>query len=267
MFPSFLKSLAVVCLMAATAFAQSSDYTPPIVQPLPATPNDTPVEAGQNSWGKAAAGDNQVGQDYFQGQPCNDCELQQASVRGRKYYNLFGGTNLLDQVNGTTVTPEPFSLDFNEGFLLGISSGRYLNACTRVELEGVWRNNTVDTLVINNAATPVAGRVNNYSSMINLYREFGSGKLRPYIGAGLGMAFVKGDFLINGAPGRVDDYEFAYQGIAGLSFWQTSSREFFAEYRYFANTDSDLTDGTGVLISDDFSYKSHGLIFGVRFRF
>ncbi len=263
MFPSFIKSLAVVCLMASAAVAQTLDY-PPIIQPLPAAPGDT----NQPKVGKKelAPGETAVGQDYFKNQ-CNDCQVQQGSYRGRKYINLFGGTNLIDQINGVTVTPEPFNMDFNEGFLLGASMGRYLNPCTRVEIEGVWRNNTVEDLVLNNVATPFVGRVNNYASMLNIYREFGRGAVRPYIGAGIGFSFVKGDFLINGAAAEVDDYEFAYQGIAGINFWQTDRREFFAEYRYFANTDSDLVDGGGVLISDDFDYKSHNFTFGVRFKF
>ena len=263
MFPSFLKSLAVVGVMTAAAIAQNSDYTPPIVQPLPAAPGqpgsgDTRVKPGETA----------VGQDYFQGK-CNECELQQKSNCGsEKYFSLFGGLNLLQDVNGTNVTPPaPFTMDFDEGFVLGIARGRYLNQCTRVELEGVWRNNTDDTLVTGGVATPFAGRVNNYASMLNLYREFGQGSIRPYVGAGIGLAFVKGDFLINGVAAEVDDFEFAYQGIVGINFWQNQKREFFAEYRYFANTDSDLVNAGGVLISDDFSYRSHNFTFGVRFRF
>ena len=159
-------------------------------------------------------------------------------------------------MHGVDLGPS-LAFDFNDGFLLGMASGRYFCQNARIEIEGSWRNNT--------AMPPAAwGRVNNLATMLNVYRDFGNGNIKPYIGGGIGIALVKGEWSFGTAIYDVDDYAFAFQGIAGVSVEQSNNRDLFVEYRFYGNTPVDVTVNGNP--AGEFTYLSHAMVFGIRFN-
>ena len=198
-----------------------------------------------------------VGLSFFN-RGCNDCQQDcSCCCQPCKYRSIFGGLTLLEDLPNLLTNGN--NVGFNDGFVVGMASGRYLNANTRVELEGSWRNNTVET------GPTTFGRINNYATMANIYRDFGNGQIKPYIGGGIGFSLVKAEMTVLGTPFEIDDYAFAYQGIAGVSFQQASNRDLFVEYRFFGNTVTDVLDAVGTDVGD-FTYLSHNLVFGLRFN-
>ena len=199
-----------------------------------------------------------LGQSFFGGGNCqDDCCGCSCCCRPCKYVSFFGGvTTLHDTVSLVTTAPQPIEL--NKGFVFGMASGCYLNANTRVEMEGSWRNNTftVDPFTY--------GRLNNYSTMFNMLRDFGNGRLKPYVGGGIGFSLVKGEFFVVGTPYEIDDYAFSYQGIAGFSYQVASNRDVFVDYRFLGNTTVDIINMG--MDAGDFTFLSHNLVFGIRFN-
>jgi opacity protein-like surface antigen len=83
-----------------------------------------------------------------------------------------------------------------------------------------------------------------------------SERVRPFLGAGMGLANVKIDRGFDDS----DDTVFAYQAIAGLGFPLTHVTTLDLQYRYFATADADF-DGT------DVEYQTHNFFAGLRFDF
>lgn len=168
------------------------------------------------------------------------------------YYKLMAGWNSIgddDELEGLGTT--------NEGFLLGFARGKRINCNTRFEFESSWRNNSGNFA----GATPLDGRINVFSPTINLYRDFGSGSLRPYVGGGIGIAYQDAEFV----TGEVDDFAFAYQAAIGLALNTQPGKDWFVEYRYYGNTDTDLELGGATI--GEVSYDATNLIFGFRQSF
>lgn len=185
----------------------------------------------------------------------NDCGC------GCAYRSIFGGWSDMDDLNAQIGTAPPSNGTFNDGFLLGTAAGRYLNNCTRVEWESAWRNNSGDTY----NGQPLDGHFNNFSTMINVIRDLPSnGPVNFYAGLGAGVARQDGDFTTGGNSVVFDDWAFAYQAMAGVNFKRNQNSDFFAEYRYFGNSETQV-EVNGV-DSGEFDYVSEGIIFGLRFR-
>ena len=181
---------------------------------------------------------------------------------GGRYRSVFGGWNDLQDFDGNTV-----DMSFNDGFILGTARGRYLKENLRMEWESNWRNNSGENLVTAAAGTtPLGGQFNMFSTMINTVKEFGSGRIQPYIGAGIGLGIQDGDLVdINGNNYRLDDWRFAYQGIAGLNLVSSDRTDFYVEYRYYGNTEAQIEDNTGTEF-DSFILNSENVVFGFRFK-
>ncbi len=106
-------------------------------------------------------------------------------------------------------------------------------------MESSWRANSGDTYNNGGANIPLDGHFNNFATMINLYRDFASnGPVNFYAGVGAGASRQDGDFVVNGNSLVFDDWAIAYQAIAGVNFKRNESTSFFAEFRYFANTET-----------------------------
>ena len=192
---------------------------------------------------------NQTGCNCGGASPASACDN---GCGPRKYIKLMAGWNLIeddDELDGVGQT--------NDGFLLGFARGRRLNRNTRFEFESSWRNNSGNFT----GTTPLDGRVNVFSPTVNLYRDFGTGPIRPYIGGGIGIAFQDAEFV----TGEIEDEAFAYQGAVGLAWNSRPGKDWFIEYRYYGNTDTDL-EFNGATIGD-VSYEASNVIFGFRESF
>lgn len=140
----------------------------------------------------------------------------------------------------------------------------------------------------------LSGSVQNLSFMANAAYSFdiGAGGLRPYVGAGIGMALLMADASINipaalGAPVSeqqiVDDSAtvFAYQVKVGVEYPIAEQWTMGLEYRYFGTVDPNYDDNLDVNalsgappgtipeipLSVDSSYASHSVTLGVRYSF
>jgi len=155
----------------------------------------------------------------------------------------------------------------------------------RVELEGNYRNNSVDRIT---GARSTGGIIHQYGAMGNALFDFnflnlnvGGVGIVPYVGAGVGYAW--NDWRnVNGRNGsaqiRTDDRDgqFAYQGIAGLAFGLDAMVPGLAlttEYRFFGTLEPELattalTNGRPVAVG---TYKptnyNHSILVGLRYAF
>lgn len=195
-----------------------------------------------------------------------------ASLAGTKgpFVGIMGGANFSgDQdISGPGVGINR-TVDTDTGWAVIPSIGyRYGNG-VRTEFELGYRSNDVDSLSgVGGAAG--SGEITAKSAMLNLLYDVDTGsRVMPYIGGGIGYAQVDYDTVrpVGVGAGQIDDEDnvFAYQGIAGLSYWVSQSVELAAEYRYFATKDPDFRTSTGVPVEGE--YDSHSALVGLRINF
>jgi len=78
--------------------------------------------------------------------------------------------------------------------------------------------------------TAINGKVGTLSAMANLLYDFWPDQtITPYVGAGLGVAFIDSNQSLGST-------QFAYQGMVGLAYNVTSQLRFSVEGRYFGTT-------------------------------
>lgn len=165
------------------------------------------------------------------------------------YVGAGGGLNLMGKkdVDGPGVSGQ---IDPGTGWAATVSAG-YKFGGPRVELEGGYRENKADSC-------PVAGcdgRYQTWSAMGNALYDFRTGwGVTPYVGVGVGAARTD-------IKGLGNNWVFAYQGIAGVTYQVNPSLDVFADYRYFGTEDVKV-DG-----DVDVENNGHTGILGVRWTF
>ncbi|HEY4165155.1 MAG TPA: OmpA family protein [Reyranella sp.] len=198
-------------------------------------------------------------------------------------FNSSFNTNLgISVLGGTTTLSTPTTASFNTGWAVGGMVG-YDFVGPRVELEGLFRQNT-GTL---SAALPGLGlglggsgggngnlTVNQTTVMANAYYDFWADQaFTPYIGAGVGVAFVNvtgnssstlgaAPFIINGNTNvNSNSTQFAYQYMMGVGYKISPNIRVNLEGRYFGTTQPSF-QGNGSLSAGGVS-----LPFGVNGSF
>ena len=180
------------------------------------------------------------------------------------FIGLLGGFNFADDadIDGTGIST---NADLDTGLVAVPTIGyRYGNGF-RTEFEGAYRESDVDSL---SGVAGGTGDIEAKSLMANLVYEINTNtRFKPYFGGGLGLARVDYDGVAPVGGGTIDDDDnvFAYQGIAGISYWLSEALEIAAEYRYFATEDPEFRTSTGVSV--DGEYDSHGVLLGLRWNF
>lgn len=218
---------------------------------------------------------------------------------GPFYISVFGGGSFFDQGESNTspqFLPPGITLtdgyEFDNGWIFGGSFGVRTAKNFRFELELSHSQAPGDTFSFQAAAAGLGaigldgalrGDVEQTSLMVNVAKEFGQGRLHPYVGAGVGLAYVDADLVgavglggvglggllgglpAIGVPAWGDDVVLAYQAMAGLGFDVTSCMEAFLEYRLTGH--GDLEDYLRILPGDlDLGWAQH-VILGVRYAF
>ncbi|HEY9079441.1 OmpA family protein [Magnetovibrio sp.] len=118
------------------------------------------------------------------------------------------------------------------------------------------------------SGTSARGEVLATSLMGNAIYDFETvGPVRPYIGAGVGLAKVElnGAAPFGGSTVNGSDTTAALQLLAGLSYSLNDQVDLFTDYRYFATRNADFTTAAGTATSMDLS--THGVMAGLRFNF
>lgn len=225
--------------------------------------------------GGCGAGGCGVGGDFFGG-GCGD-----------RYISLFGGwVNYYDtsfdfEVAGQFNGSGQLELVDNDGWAIGSAFGRRVGCNWRTEVEFAYRDNTLDSAQLSftgGTAAPVFveedidGRIRMYTGMYNVYRDLGQqcGKLRPYVGGGVGVAFIDAEAStasLGGIAAALDESAFAWQAMIGASMQVSCRAEMFAEYRIVGTDDEEISIASGALgatASAEFETMSNNVLFGIR---
>ena len=139
----------------------------------------------------------------------------------------------------------------------------------RVELELSRRENDLDAA----ALLDPGGSIEATALLVNLYRDFGEGRVVPYLGAGLGVAEIdlQAAYTPPLGPAAVDDTDmvFAYQVAGGAAVRLSPTIDLDIGYRYFAAPGFEGKGAappfTSIPVEADVS--QHALMVGIRFDF
>lgn len=192
------------------------------------------------------------------------------------YSDVRLGVSLLsDASNRGAATGIDIDSEFDTGFAGEIAVGWEKPSGFRYEISLGYAQFGVGDLTIiddggigggslNGTRVAGGGYVDAFTYMANGYYAFGDGMFRPYVGAGLGGAYVSADISALGTD-VVDDGDnvFAYQGTLGVEYRISSYSSIGARYTYFATLDPTFKDTLGAEF--DSEVQSHNAM--VTFRF
>ena len=196
-----------------------------------------------------------------------------------RYASFFGGMVMPD------VLAEP-----DMGWAIGGALGRRIHQHWRLESEFAYRCNTDDNLTQDLTArytsiatlgkdpTNVDARFDDVSILGNVVFDFNpEGRLfRPYLGAGIGGSFVRGDLTsiphltLDGREitrsSSVDEFVMAYQVFGGTGIQLSQRAELYFEYRFHETGDFSVINQRGQSVGED-NLIAHQLLWGIRCRF
>ncbi|QPC99748.1 outer membrane protein [Qipengyuania soli] len=162
------------------------------------------------------------------------------------------------------------------GYGFTVAVGREIGMA-RLEIEGGYASNDSDHYV---AIAPPTGTIaaegghKSWRVMGNAYLDFGSGDLRPYLGAGVGYADIKARLFSarppfpNEAPLLIlDDNkgEFVYQLMAGGAYNVSPKIAVTAQYRWMSAGKVHFRDLSNFEVIRE--HEGHNIDLGVRVRF
>ncbi len=214
--------------------------------------------------------------------------LVASSARGQGVYvSAFGGLGMqtrqvsTEVVAGTGAPARQFAVRFDPGFLAGGGIG-YAFADSgygrfRIEAELGYRQNGVKKGTLDGNPIPFQGDDSSLAGILMIYYDLmgPSERLRPYVGAGVGLAGVESDatFALFGGPvrhlGGPTDTEIAWQVVGGIAVAIGRRFDLTIDGRYYATTNpswtTDLaTAGTGRFGS---GFRTWHATAGFRFHF
>lgn len=187
------------------------------------------------------------------------------------YISLEAGANWIEDWNHQRFgSATPRVATFDTGWAVLTSAG-YGWRNWRFEFEAGYRNNDADTYQIG-AGAPFAVNADVWeaSFMANaLYDIAVTGNVSLSLGAGLGGDFANGQFTLGGASLEADDWNFAYQGIAGLNYDLGRRTSLFLNYRYMRITDLefDFRPASAVFLTNGDDMVKHTATIGLRYAF
>jgi len=204
---------------------------------------------------------------------------------GALYFGIEGGwTSLADTnktgrlgfVNGTR--------KFDDGFNVGARAG-YEWGPLRFEEEFSYGSNQSSSVRLLGTNFGVSGsgghgQINRYALMTNAIYDFTVGwPVTPHIGVGIGAVNLHNSASLGaGVPGLAgtvcasgctlvsnSQWEFGYQGIAGIRYNINPALAFDLDYRYLATTDPTFKAVNGAKFSS--SYSTHNILASLSVRF
>jgi opacity protein-like surface antigen len=163
----------------------------------------------------------------------------------------FGMVSLNDSTFSAGGGSAEVSFDTGFGFMAAIGNNF---EGLRGEVELSYRTNDADKISAGGFSESVSGDFSSTAVMGNLLVDLPlSESVRPFLGAGIGLANVDAD-------GDEDDTVFAYQAIVGAGFPLTHVTTLDLQYRYFATEDPNFN---GI----EAEYQTHNFFAGLRFDF
>ncbi|MEQ1864123.1 MAG: porin family protein, partial [Micropepsaceae bacterium] len=186
------------------------------------------------------------------------------------YVGLEGGANWIDSedaaylltFNGNAAQSDTAEAAFDTGWAVLATGGYAFDSDWRVEAEFGYRRNDVSARwLVSDTARTLNGDVSEYSLMANVLYDIQLGeRMSLSLGAGAGgdHAKLEGRFTIPSvtSPDPISDSEwnFAAQGIAGLSYAISPRLELALNYRYLHVFDPAFSDpgSVSVFSADEF---------------
>ena len=151
----------------------------------------------------------------------------------------------------------------------------------RVEGELAYRNNHVNKITESPAVFPCfsagctgTGHIDSFALMANGYYDFlNSSAFTPYVGVGVGAARLSLNDVGFTTPfnftASASDWQFAYQGIAGVRYAFNPTWSLNLDYRYFATLDPTFNVNFFGLahFSQKMEYHTHNIMLGLAYHF
>ncbi len=160
-------------------------------------------------------------------------------------------------------------LDGKSEYDIGPAGNIYLGydwGSFRADAEVSLRTNDVKEAKLEGETFAKNGHFRTIGIMANGYYDFDFGSpFVPYVGAGVGVALLDSELKAGGNKFNDFNTQFAYQGIAGVSYNFSPNLAANLEYRYFGNTEPTFSD-QGVKLKYD-SSNNHTILLGVRYTF
>jgi outer membrane protein OmpA-like peptidoglycan-associated protein len=183
------------------------------------------------------------------------------------YIGLEGGANWVsdnDAAFGTFQPPPgPVSIDFDTGWTVLATAGYGFQSNWRVEAELGYRSNDIDA--VTGATTRTGGELTATTLMANVLYDWPlSDRWTVSVGAGAGAAHNQFD---DGVIDQDGDYNFAYQGIAGISYALSPRMDLTLNYRFTKTDDADF-HGPHLAHTDFYDtdgFENQALTIGLRY--
>ena len=169
------------------------------------------------------------------------------------YIGAEGGVNWLLNFNASPnnpTLPAVISVTPNTGWAAGGVIG-YDFVGPRVELEGVYRNNTTNVGI---PGTALNNQVGQLGIMANLLYDFmPASVITPYIGAGAGLGLVDSNTSLGSTV-------FAYQGIIGLGWMVDTNFRVNLDGRYYGTSNPTIN-------STSWTNNNFSIMLGLQLKF
>jgi OmpA-OmpF porin, OOP family len=188
------------------------------------------------------------------------------------YVGIEGGANWVDDNDGFVAFSSglftvPDSISFDTGWSVLATVGYGFDQHWRLELEGGYRSNDVDLITAASGFyTSSSGDLTQISLMANVLFDVPlTDRLDFTVGAGAGAVYAEFDGPF--ASGDDSDVNFAYQGIAGLSYAITDRLDLTLTYRYLHVNDPEFTVSRP-FTSDRYTFddvENHTVSIGLRY--
>ena len=182
------------------------------------------------------------------------------------YCSVFGGFGETEDFYPTEFIPARGS--FDDGWIAGISKGRFLTKCLRAELEYTFREGNAEELTIGGVTEDWEGELQVHAMMFNAVFQLNYGPMAyisPYYGAGVGVAFFDSDIDGQGGNLSLNETQLAWQGLFGVNVALSQGIDLFGEYRIMRTSELELQDSVSgdVLGTTDPEFNTY--LVGLRF--
>jgi OmpA-OmpF porin, OOP family len=194
------------------------------------------------------------------------------------YVGLEGGANWIDDWNQTFFTTNGVGVitdtnltntSFDTGWAVLATTGYGFGGGWRAEFEAGYRDNDSDVFLLSGAPFTASVDLSEVSLMVNVLYDIPlTQRISLSLGAGAGADYVMYDITSPSGPADVDEWTFAYQGIAGLNYAVGQQTALFVNYRYFraVEPDFDFRPATPSFADGDDLVK-HTVTLGLRYAF
>ncbi|WP_043743297.1 OmpA family protein [Paramagnetospirillum magneticum] len=190
--------------------------------------------------------------------------LAPVAAQAQWYVGLDAGAQLLQDSKNSGSGVSGLKSESDVGWLtqgvVGYAFGQW-----RAEGELSYRSSGVSKV----GGATGSGDTSALAPMFNgVYEFLPQSKWHPFVGLGIGAARLdNGTVKKNGANAYSgDDWQFAYQGFAGVGYDLTDNVELKAQYRYFSTLDYESKAASNNAKIDS-EYRDHGLMLGFVYKF